>query len=41
MYRLALGQPRQEDMLSLLQQRGISGGDVPTIDLRPPRFEPS
>ncbi|WP_344677068.1 helicase-related protein [Tessaracoccus defluvii] len=39
LYRLALGQPRQEDMLELLQLRGVSGTDVATIDLRPPRHD--
>lgn len=38
LYRLAFGQPRQEDMLELLRQRGITGDDhaIPTLDLRPP-----
>ena len=40
LYRLAFGQPRQEDMLAALQRRGISSqpdqiADL-RIDLRPP-----
>ena len=37
LYRLTLGQPRQEDMVDMLAKRGIDGDSVPTIDLRPPR----
>lgn len=37
LYRLTLGQPRQEDMVDMLAKRGVDGGSVPTIDLRPPR----
>ena len=37
LYRLTLGQPRQEDMVDLLAKRGVDGDSVPTIDLRPPR----
>ncbi|MCI4011223.1 helicase C-terminal domain-containing protein, partial [Brevibacterium sp. ZH18] len=36
-YRLALGQPRQEDMLELLDKRGIDGSTIPPIDLRAPK----
>lgn len=36
LYRLTLGQPRQEDMVDLLAQRGVDGESVATIDLRPP-----
>lgn len=36
LYRLTLGQPRQEDMIEMLAKRGVDGGAVPTIDLRPP-----
>ena len=36
LYRLTLGQPRQEDMVDLLAKRGVDGESVPTIDLRPP-----
>ena len=40
LYRLAFGQPRQEDMLAALQRRGITGRpeeiDALRIDLRPP-----
>jgi len=39
LYRLTLGQPRQEDMVELLAQRGVDSKAVPTIDLRPPRRE--
>ena len=41
LYRLAFGQPRQEDMLAALQRRGIAGRPERMaelrIDLRPPR----
>lgn len=36
LYRLTLGQPRQEDMVELLRKRGVDGENAPTIDLRPP-----
>jgi hypothetical protein len=36
LYRLTLGQPRQEDMVELLRQRGVDGATAPMIDLRPP-----
>ncbi|WP_225933718.1 C-terminal helicase domain-containing protein [Mycolicibacterium pallens] len=36
LYRLMLGQPRQEDMLELLHQRGVTEGGVTQLDLRPP-----
>ncbi|GMA96658.1 helicase [Pseudolysinimonas kribbensis] len=36
LYRLTLGQPRQEDLIALLEQRGVDGASAPTIDLRPP-----
>lgn len=36
MYRLAFGQPRQEDLLDLLERRGVRAGDVTGLDLRPP-----
>nr|WP_241727248.1 helicase-related protein [Dietzia sp. SLG310A2-38A2] len=36
LYRLTLGQPRQEDMVQLLKRRGLSVEQLPTIDLRPP-----
>ncbi|GAB3809517.1 hypothetical protein GCM10027605_44940 [Micromonospora zhanjiangensis] len=36
MYRLAFGQPRQEDLLSLLRQRESGAAGIPDIlDLRP------
>jgi len=41
LYRLAFGQPRQEDLLSILDQQGYVGDDKRLgelrIDLRPPR----
>lgn len=39
LYRLTLGQPRQEDMVDLLRKRGVDGDTAPTIDLRPPRSQ--
>ncbi len=36
LYRLTLGQPRQEDMLALLEDRGVDPEAVTAIDLRPP-----
>lgn len=36
LYRLTLGQPRQEDMVEMLQKRNIDASKLPTIDLRPP-----
>ena len=43
LYRLAFGQPRQEDMIATLQRRGITVGDDQfadlRIDLRPPAQE--
>ena len=36
LYRMMLGQPRQEDMMELLRQRGVSGSQVAQLDLRPP-----
>ena len=36
MYRLTLGQPRQEDMVELLAKMGAEAEFMPTIDLRPP-----
>jgi hypothetical protein len=35
LYRLAFGQPRQEDMVNLLARQGVTAGDVASIDLRP------
>ncbi len=37
LYRLTLGQPRQEDMLALLEERGVDPEAVVALDLRPPR----
>ena len=34
LYRLAFGQPRQEDMIATLQRRGITAGDDQFADLR-------
>ena len=36
LYRLTLGQPRQEDMLTLLARLGVEPEEAVTIDLRPP-----
>ncbi|WP_017792060.1 helicase-related protein [Leucobacter salsicius] len=36
LYRLTLGQPRQEDMVEMLEKRGVDGAEAATIDLRPP-----
>lgn len=36
-YRLTLGQPRQQDLVQLIQRHGMSVQDLPTIDLSPPR----
>ena len=35
LYRLAFGQPRQEDLLDFLKRRGVDGSDVVGLDLRP------
>lgn len=37
LYRMMLGQPRQEDMLELLRQRGVTEQEVAQLDLAPPR----
>jgi len=37
LYRLMLGQPRQEDMMELLQLRGVTASEVAQLDLRPPQ----
>lgn len=37
LYRMMLGQPRQEDMMELLRQRGVTEGEVAQLDLRPPQ----
>lgn len=36
LYRMMLGQPRQEDMMELLRQRGVNESEVAQLDLRPP-----
>jgi len=38
LYRLTLGQPRQEDMVDMLARRGADAGELPVIDLRPPTY---
>lgn len=40
LYRLTLGQPRQEDMVEILRRRGVEGGKVQMLDLRPPTRRP-
>ncbi|MET0886343.1 MAG: helicase-related protein, partial [Mycetocola sp.] len=37
LYRLTLGQPRQQDMLELMERRGIVADALPKLDLSPPR----
>jgi hypothetical protein len=37
LYRLTLGQPRQQDMVEVLRKHGADGERVKAIDLRPPR----
>ncbi|MCB1273309.1 MAG: hypothetical protein KDB25_02795 [Leucobacter sp.] len=36
LYRLTLGQPRQEDMIEMLAKRGVDAETLPTLDLSPP-----
>lgn len=38
LYRLAFGQPRQEDLLDFLRRRGVDGTNVVGLDLRPQRL---
>lgn len=38
LYRLTLGQPRQEDMVEMLARRGADATELPMIDLRPPGY---
>ena len=44
LYRLAFGQPRQEDLISILDQQGFADDVVRLanlrIDLRPPKYHP-
>lgn len=40
LYRLAFGQPRQEDLLDFLKRRGIDGAGAARIDLRPEAIKP-
>jgi hypothetical protein len=40
LYRLAFGQPRQEDLLDFLKRRGVDGSMAVGIDLRPVAFTP-
>jgi hypothetical protein len=35
LYRLAFGQPRQEDLLDFLKRKGVNGASTAGIDLRP------
>lgn len=37
LYRLTLGQPRQQDMLEMMQRRGVDGVNVAKLDLSPPK----
>ncbi len=37
LYRLTLGQPRQEDMLEMMLRRGIEPSNVAKLDLSPPK----
>lgn len=39
LYRLTLGQPRQQDMLEMMVRRGVEPGAVAKLDLSPPRKE--
>jgi hypothetical protein len=39
LYRLALGQPRQEDLLDFLKRRGVTGRDAKGLNLRPPALD--
>ncbi|MGV0731533.1 DEAD/DEAH box helicase [Mycolicibacter sinensis] len=41
LYRMMLGQPRQEDMLELLRQRGVAEQEIAQLNLAPPRRQPS
>jgi len=36
LYRLTLGQPRQQDMLEMMQRRGVNPSTVAKLDLSPP-----
>ncbi|GHD81929.1 helicase-like protein [Salinibacterium amurskyense] len=36
LYRLTLGQPRQEDMLEILKRRGVDAASMPVLNLSPP-----
>ena len=36
LYRLTLGQPRQQDMLEMMQRRGVNPSQVAKLDLSPP-----
>jgi hypothetical protein len=39
LYRLTLGQPRQQDMLEMMVRRGVGARGVAKLDLSPPRRE--
>lgn len=41
LYRLAFGQPRQEDLLDFLKRRGVDGSTAVGINLRPDALKPS
>ena len=40
LYRLAFGQPRQEDLLDFLRRSGVDGADAVGLDLRPNAIKP-
>jgi hypothetical protein len=40
LYRVAFGQPRQEDLLDFLKRRGVGGAGAARIDLRPEPIKP-
>jgi hypothetical protein len=37
LYRLTLGQPRQEDMMEMMVRRGVLAESVAKLDLSPPK----
>ena len=38
LYRLTLGQPRQQDMLEMMMRRGVEPSTVAKLDLSPPKW---
>jgi len=40
LYRLAFGQPRQEDLLDFLKHRGVDSAGTGVIDLQPDAVRP-